>query len=241
MENIRAVIFDMDGVLIDAKDWHYDALNRALNLFGFGISRYDHLVTYDGLPTKQKLEMLSLEKGLPRALHAFINELKQKYTLELVHARCNPVFHHEYALSRLKALGYKLAVASNSVRDSVMTMLSKANLLQYFDVVLSNQDVVKSKPHPEIYLTAAASLGFQPRQCLVVEDNENGIQAAKAADANLFVVQTPQDVTFSNIMEALTRRTESGGGGDINENPLPHGRRKSGFFRSWVFLSQKSR
>jgi beta-phosphoglucomutase-like phosphatase (HAD superfamily) len=56
---IKATIFDMDGVLIEAKDWHYEALNRALNLFGFEISRYQHLTTYNGLPTRKKLEMLS--------------------------------------------------------------------------------------------------------------------------------------------------------------------------------------
>ena len=91
---IKAVIFDMDGVLIEAKDWHYEALNRALALFGFEISRYDHLTTYDGLPTSKKLEMLSLEGGLPRELHAFINEMKQAYTMEIVHAKCNPPFFH---------------------------------------------------------------------------------------------------------------------------------------------------
>ena len=65
---IKAVIFDMDGVLVDAKEWHYNALNRALNLFGQEISRYDHIVTYDGLPTSMKLQMLSMERGLPEDL-----------------------------------------------------------------------------------------------------------------------------------------------------------------------------
>ena len=128
--------------------------------------------------------------------------------MEIVHARCNPVFHHEYALSRLKAMGYKLAVASNAVRDSVLTMLGKANLLQYFNVVLSNQDVKKSKPHPDIYLKAAEKLGLRPEECLVVEDNEKGIKAAKAANANLMVVQTTNDVTFSNIMDNMKRCQE---------------------------------
>src|SRR5471032_1181815 len=117
MTKIKAVVFDMDGVLIDAREWHYEALNRALNHFGFTISRYDHVVTFDGLPTRMKLEMLSREQTLPRSLHGFLNELKQLYTTEIVHARCKPVFQHEYALSHLKAAGYKLAVASNSVRN----------------------------------------------------------------------------------------------------------------------------
>jgi beta-phosphoglucomutase len=98
MTEIKAIIFDMDGVLIDAKDWHYEALNKALALFGFSISRYDHLVTYDGLPTKKKLEMLTLERGLPKGLHHFINELKQIYTMEMIFQKCKPVFYHEYAL-----------------------------------------------------------------------------------------------------------------------------------------------
>lgn len=65
--NIKAIFFDMDGVLIDAKEWHYEALNRALELFGMPISQVDHLTTFDGLPTRKKLEMLTLGRGLPRA------------------------------------------------------------------------------------------------------------------------------------------------------------------------------
>ena len=122
---IKAVIFDMDGVLIDAKEWHYEALNKSLNIFGYSISRYDHLVLYDGLPTKQKLEMLSKERGLPKKLHSFINTVKQKYTMELVHSHCKPIFQHEYALSKLKSNGYKIACASNSIRNSIDIMLKK--------------------------------------------------------------------------------------------------------------------
>jgi len=116
---IKAVIFDMDGVLIEAKDWHYDALNRALGLFGHTISKYDHLITFDGLPTVTKLDMLTLEKGLPKKLHEFVNELKQKYTLELVHQHCKPRFYHEYALSQLRSQGYKIGCGSNSVHNSM--------------------------------------------------------------------------------------------------------------------------
>ena len=102
MTKIKAILFDMDGVLIDAKEWHFEAMNKALELFGMNISRYDHLITYDGLPTQVKLKMLSLEQGLPVALHGFINDMKQLYTLGIVHALCKPRFHHEFALSKLK-------------------------------------------------------------------------------------------------------------------------------------------
>ena len=104
---IKAVLFDMDGVLIDAKDWHYEAMNKALSLFGYTIARYEHLTSYDGLPTSVKLEKLSVEKGLPRSLHKFINEMKQRYTMTEIHNKCRPVFIHEYALSRLKSEGFR--------------------------------------------------------------------------------------------------------------------------------------
>lgn len=196
---IKAVIFDMDGVLIDAKDWHYEALNRALRLFGMEISRSDHLTTFDGLPTRRKLEMLTVTENLPEGLHRFLNDLKQVYTLELVSSRCRPTFAHEFALARLKARGVKLAVASNSVRNSVVSMMDRANLTRHLDLMLSNEDVSRAKPDPEIYRTAMERLGVSPHEALIVEDNEHGIMAARASGGHLLVVQSPADVTLSNI------------------------------------------
>ncbi|CAI1852832.1 HAD family phosphatase [Serratia fonticola] len=200
---IKAVIFDMDGVLIDAKEWHFHSLNDALNVFGMEISRHDHLVTYDGLPTKKKLEMLSLESGLPQSLHGFINEMKQQFTMEIIHASCKPVFYHQYALSKLKTEGYKLAVASNSVKNTVKTMMEKSQLLQYLEFYLSNEDVVKGKPDPEIYNKAIHNLGLKSEECLIVEDNFNGIKAAKASGAHVLEVERVEDVNYSNIMNAI--------------------------------------
>jgi beta-phosphoglucomutase len=203
MSKIKAVVFDMDGVLIDAREWHYDALNRALNLFGFNISRYDHLVTFDGLPTRKKLEMLSREHGLPAKLHGFLNDLKQVYTIEIVHAQCKPRFQHEFALSRLKADGYRLAVASNSVRRSIELMMEKSALAGYLETIVSNQDVEKAKPDPEIYHKTMRLLGVQPAETLVIEDNPHGIAAAKASGAHVMVVADPNDVTWDRIMNCI--------------------------------------
>lgn len=196
---IKAVIFDMDGVLIDAKDWHYDALNQALRLFGLEISRADHLTTFDGLPTRRKLEMLTVTEGLPTELHGFVNDLKQAYTMEIVNARCRPTFIHEYALAKLNSRGLKLAVASNSVRNSVVAMMERSHLAVYLDVMLSNEDVSKPKPDPEIYIRAMEQLGVQPQETLIVEDNDHGIRAARASGAHVLVVKTVQDVNLANI------------------------------------------
>ncbi len=203
MTKIKAIIFDMDGVLIEAKDWHYEALNQALELFGYKISRYEHLVTFDGLPTKKKLEMLSMERGLPKGLHKFINHMKQIYTMEHVYMKCKPLFCHQYALSKLKSEGYKLALGSNSVRITIDMMLGKADLMKYMDFTLSNQDVKKSKPDPEIYNTAIVRLGFKPEECLIVEDNPNGVKAALASGANLLKVETVYDVNYQNIRNRI--------------------------------------
>lgn len=209
MAKIKAIIFDMDGVLIEAKDWHYEALNQALELFGYKISRYDHLVTFDGLPTKKKLEMLSMERGLPRGLHKFINQMKQVYTMEHVYMKCKPLFCHQYALSKLKAEGYKLALGSNSVRITIDMMLGKADLMKYMDFTLSNQDVTKSKPDPEIYNTAIARFGFKPEECLIVEDNPNGVKAALASGAHLLKVETVYDVNYANIRSRIDEIEQS--------------------------------
>ena len=146
-KKIKSIIFDMDGVLIEAKDWHYEALNKALSLFGFQISRYEHLVTYDGLPTRKKLEMLSIERGLPRGLHAFINHMKQQYTMEFVHLHCKPKYYHEYALSKLHADGFRLVVCSNSIRETIDVMMTKSGLKNIWSFcqtkMLKNQNPIR--------------------------------------------------------------------------------------------------
>ncbi|TKX30603.1 HAD family hydrolase [Campylobacter estrildidarum] len=203
MSKIKAVIFDMDGVLIEAKDWHYEALNKALGLFGMEISRYDHLTTFDGLPTKDKLKMLSLDKGLPLSLHSFINELKQQYTIEIVYNSCKPKFHHEYALSKLKNEGYKMAVCSNSIRNSIKVMMQKSSLESYLEFYISNEDVSKGKPDPEMYNKAIKKLDLSPNECMIVEDNENGIAAARASGANVMIVKEVDEVNYENIKKHI--------------------------------------
>lgn len=203
VKEIKAVLFDMDGVLIDAKDWHYEALNKALKLFGIEISRYDHLTTFDGLPTKVKLQMLSKRYYLPQELHQFINDVKQSYTAELVYQRCHPMFHHEYALSKLKQEGYQIAVCSNSIRKTIELMMDRAGLSPYLDLIISNEDVTKSKPDPEMYQTAMKKFGLNPEECIVVEDNPNGIQAGKASGASVLEVATVYDVNYENIMKKI--------------------------------------
>lgn len=199
MCKIKAILFDMDGVLIDAKEWHYEALNKALKLFGCEISRYDHLHTFDGLPTKDKLKLLSKVAYLPTELHEFINQLKQQYTMEFIAQKCRPIFQHEYALARLNKEGFILAVCSNSIKRTIVEMMQRAGLLDYLDLIMSNEDVIKAKPDPEIYITAMRKLNLKPKECLILEDNKNGIAAAQGSGGNLLRINTVYDVNYANI------------------------------------------
>ena len=104
---------------------------------------------------------------------------------------------------KLKSEGYKLALASNSVRITIDMMMEKADLKKYLDFTLSNQDVQKSKPDPEIYNVAIKKLGLSPKECLIVEDNINGINAAKASGANVLKVESVHDVTYQNIKNKI--------------------------------------
>lgn len=200
---IKAVIFDMDGVLIDAKEWHYESLNRALAPYQAEISRWDHIHTYDGLPTRVKLDMLTKAGRLPRELHPTVQRLKQQYLLEIVEQSCQPRAQHIAALRGLRLLGLTVAVASNSIRDTVDRMLARAQLLPLLDFTLSNQDVPRPKPDPAIYLEAIRLAQVPPDACVVVEDNQHGVEAATRAGANVLRVESVDDVALGPITEFI--------------------------------------
>ena len=205
MTGIRGVLFDLDGVLVDATEWHYEALNRALRLFGFDISRYEHLSSYNGLPTRRKLEMLSVEKGLPVPMHGLLNRLKQVYTRDEILTKCRPVFEKEYMLHRLQREGYRLACCSNSVRETLELMIRQSGLDPCFEFLMSNEDVSAPKPDPEVYLKAMARLGLRPDETVIVEDAPHGIEAARRSGAHVCAVTGFSDVDYFRVRQAIDR------------------------------------
>jgi len=222
MDQIKAVIFDMDGVLIDAKEWHYEALNRALGNYGYSITRSEHISIYDGLPTRSKLQLLTERNDFPEELHESVNKQKQQYTLEIAREKCQPRLAHTDALEWLKNAGFSVGVASNSIRATVDMMLDKAGVLEYFDFTLSNEDVSHPKPHPEIYQTAISRLQLKPAECLVVEDHQYGVDAARQAGAHVLQVNTVDEVCRSRISDFISRLESSPVLG-----PLPHGSKQN--------------
>ena len=142
----------MDGVLVDARELHYQALNRALASVGdeFVITRKEHLSTYDGLPTTKKLQMLSANKGLSVDTHDLVWKLKQEFTEDIVSSEMIYDERMRGILTKLREEGYTLCVASNSIRNSVKMILVRIGVLEDFDFYYSNQDVTEPKPSVEM-------------------------------------------------------------------------------------------
>ena len=179
---IKAILFDMDGVLVDAKEWHYEALNDSLTHHGFPpISRIDHETKYDGLSTHAKL--ISLSEGKPSISEKIenIKKVKQSYTISYFINNLDVDKNQFTMFETLYKAGYKLCICSNSIRQTVDLAIERMQIDKFLEFSLSNEDVVKPKPDSEIYNKAIAKLNVLPNECLIIEDNFNGIKAAKAS------------------------------------------------------------
>ncbi len=206
---IRLVIFDLDGVLVDAKELHYEALNMALRSIDekYIINRDEHLSTYDGLNTTKKLNMLTERKGLPYEAHDKVWKAKQDSTIEIIdkfekdERLCS-------VLKKLKDEGYTICVASNSIRETVKMMLVRKRFIDYIDFYYSNQDVKSPKPNPEIYLRCMIKAGVSPKETIIVEDSHIGRKAAQESGAFLCPVIDSADVTYEKLKEHIEKHEE---------------------------------
>ena len=201
---IRCIIFDLDGVLCDCKTMHYESLNKCLEMLNpkYVIGREEHLSKYDGLNTKKKLEMLTAERGLPEVMHEHIYNVKQTFTQELIQEMQTDITMR-LMLRKLKEDGYIIAVASNSIRQTLKLMLVKRGLLEYIDFYYSNEDVANPKPATEIYLRCMIKANVSPKETLILEDSIHGRRAAIASGAFLMGVKNTSDVTYNNIKSMI--------------------------------------
>ena len=198
---IKLIIFDLDGVLVEAKEIHYEALNESLGE-KYMITWDEHLSKYDGLKTNQKLEMLTKDKGLPAELYEEIWMNKQKLTID----KLKNLAQSDQLIECMNSLandGYKIAVCSNSIRKTVLTVLSKLGIIEYIDLIISNEDVKNSKPHPEMYWKAISKMSFLPEQTLIVEDSPYGLLAASRSKSHILRVKSPTEVNYSNIIKKI--------------------------------------
>ena len=202
----KLVIFDLDGVLVEAKEIHFDALNSALKNIDkkYSISWEEHLGTYDGLKTYDKLKILSSSKGLPfdEEIHKMIFVDKQNYTTKYL----NNLKEDKKLIDifiMLKEQNFKIACCSNSVQNTVKLVLKKLGIINFFDLALSNEDVKFAKPHPEIYWKAMSHFGALPEETLIIEDSPTGLTSAYKSGAKVLRVKNPKDFDIEKIICAF--------------------------------------
>lgn len=198
---IKLVLFDLDGVLINAKHIHFEALNEALG--EYAITEEEHLTIYDGHKTRQKLEMLSEIKGLPLSMHNEVFKKKQEYTTQRI-SQIKGLQHVYDLISYLKSEGYMIGVCTNSIRTTLHAALNATGIEKIVDVRLSNEHVSQAKPHPEIYWMAMSKLGVLPEETIIIEDSPPGLLAATRSGANVIRVKDPSEVNIDNIMPQIT-------------------------------------
>lgn len=203
---VKLIVFDLDGVLVDAKKIHYHALNRALYEINphYVISYEEHLKTFDGIPTKKKLAILAQTKGLRQEQFDYIAKRKQFFTIKAF-SRLDKS-HQKIALFlMLKKMGFTLIVASNSVRATIEIALSRLGITPYVDYILSNEDVSQPKPHPEIYLKAMVLAGVTPQETLILEDSIAGKEAATLSGAHICSINSVSDVIENKIVRLIRK------------------------------------
>ena len=200
----KLVIFDLDGVLIDSRDLHYHTLNNALAkvdpIYMIGIE--DHLSVYDGLPTSKKLSLLTEKKGLPVHYYQKVWADKQKESIAMLSKLQLDQELINY-FKQLKNLNYQIAIASNSIRNTVKITLLKLGLLEYTDYFVSNEDVIRNKPFPEMYWKCMTACDALPKDTVIFEDSHIGRQGAIDSGANLIAIENRHDMTQYKIDKAI--------------------------------------
>ena len=200
----KAIIFDLDGVLVDSKEIHFNALNLALNDVHprYVITQKEQETTYEGLTTRSKLDILSYTKGLPQSFHEMVWKNKQSYSSAMFESigQDNELIE---LFSLIKSNNIKIGVASNAIRQTVDACLNSLGIAELVDFSLSNEDVDSPKPNPEIYLSMMTLLKSDQSTTVIFEDSDVGQTAAKNSGANLIPVVNRSSINLSTITEAL--------------------------------------
>jgi HAD superfamily hydrolase (TIGR01509 family) len=191
-------------VLIESRELHYKSLNTALRKLdpNYEITRDEHLSLYDGLSTTRKLELLSENKGLDRKFFDQIWHDKQQATFNLIRQleRSSRLRRMFITLAEKKI---KIAVASNSIRETVKLALLSIGVMEYVDYFVSNEDIQRSKPFPEMYWKCMTALNAIPKNTVIFEDSHIGRKAAIDSGAHLIPIKNSEDLTMTKINDAV--------------------------------------
>jgi len=202
---IKLVMFDLDGVLVDACEWHRVALNEALQeVCDYQISIQDHYDTFNGIPTKVKLQKLTELGFVDLSQHEQIYELKQSKTIDVINKHAQVRSEKIDLLKFLKDSGITVACFTNSIRETTKLMLEKTGIINLFDAIITNQDVVEPKPSPEGYLKILNIFKVNPEHAIIVEDSPKGLQSANQTGCHVIEVAGPEEVGSSLFTEYVS-------------------------------------
>jgi beta-phosphoglucomutase len=177
---MKAFLFDMDGVIVDTEDIHREAEKKILARYGVAATDPE-LSGYAGTSDLYMYEDIGQKHGVKLPLLE-VRQLKDQLFREIIASRdLKPIAGIPKLLAALKALPVRLAIASSSDDDFINYIVDRLQIRSYFDALISGRNLPVSKPDPAIYLLAARTLGLPPSDCVVLEDADSGIQAAKTA------------------------------------------------------------
>ena len=180
----KAVIFDMDGVLIDSEPAYLEMNLKMFEQFGIEIDEENYKALV-GIPSVPMWKFLKEKYELKNEVSEFIN-LEKKRMLEILDSDIitKPVTGIKELMDDLKSFNFKLSVASSSAKDNINFVLEKLKIKDNFEFIISGEDVVNGKPFPDIFLKVSDFFNISPEKCFVIEDSVNGIKAANSAGMN---------------------------------------------------------
>lgn len=196
-KNIKAVIFDMDGVIVDNHDYHHEAWMTFYQKYGLTVQ--GDVSRFFGRTNTDILNSVFPDELTHKQLYEYAGE-KEKLYRDLYEGNIEPADGLEVLLEKLRNAGHKLAIATSAPSGNVDFVLGNTNLHMYFDAIVDSSMITRGKPDPEIYLKAAQELGVEPKHCVVVEDSVSGIRAGKAA--GMMVVAITSTNPKENLSEA---------------------------------------
>ncbi|MCL4393366.1 MAG: HAD family phosphatase [Chloroflexi bacterium] len=202
-----AVVFDLDGVVADTESIQLKAFNLVLKPYGIEISEHEWATVYVGTPVEQDVAAAHARYNLPVSLETMASERRATYS-KLIQTRgeLEPSDGLVELLQFLQAREILTAIASASPRVDVSNVLQRLEIAPFFRVVVTSDDVRRSKPAPDVYLHAAAGLGVSPGDCFAVEDSASGMLAAKAA--GMTVIGFPSRFTRHQDLKSDFRISE---------------------------------
>lgn len=204
MSCTKLIIFDLDGVLVDACEWHRLALNMALKeVVNYEISNEQHEETFNGIPTRVKLSLLTKMGLLKEEQHQMVYDKKQAFTVDMISQHAKLRSEKVNLINYLKDKNIIIACYTNSIRKTANLMLERTGIYSLFDYVLTNQDVKNPKPDPEGYNLLVEHFGLTKDECVIVEDSPKGKKAAYASGCRVIEVDNPSFVNIEFLKDKI--------------------------------------